>query len=113
MGTSGAGWNCGTGAGNLFLKAFDEGLFVKTGIEEGAQAMASRGMTQLAKSFGFDLPDSLAGDGKMLADLFERVLAAILKPEAHFNDLLLAGAERFQNLGGLLAQVEIDYGFRR
>jgi hypothetical protein len=38
--------------------------------------MATAGVPQLAQRFGFDLADALARDGKVLANLFERVLAS-------------------------------------
>ena len=49
----------------------------------------------------------------MLAHFFERVLAAILQAEAHLDDFLFARAEGLEHFGGLLAQVEVDDGFRR
>ena len=70
-------------------------------------------MPQLAERLGFDLPDALAGYGEVLADLFERVLAAVFQAEAHFDDLLFARRQGFQHLGGLLAQVQVDDGIRR
>ena len=82
-------------------------------VEEGAQAMAPAGMPQFPERLGFDLPDALASDREMLADFFERVLAAVLQAEAHLDDLLFARAESLQDLGRLLAQIQIDYGFGR
>src|SRR5215470_7563403 len=63
-------------------------------IEERPQPVAAAGMAQLAQSFGFDLPDALAGDGKVLTHFFERVLAAVVEAKAHFDDLLFARSER-------------------
>ena len=75
--------------------------------------MAAAGVAELAQGLGLDLSDALAGDGEILADLFERVLAAVFQAEAHFDDFFLAGSEGLQYLHGLLAQVEVDHGFGR
>jgi hypothetical protein len=48
-------------------------------------------MAELAERLGFDLADAFARDGEVLADLLERVLAAVrAEAEAHLDDLLLA-----------------------
>src|SRR5262245_40621087 len=65
-------------------------------------------MSELAQRLGFDLPDALARDGEVLADLLERVLAAVRETEAQPQHLLLARRERVQDLVGLLAQGEAD-----
>ena len=70
-------------------------------------------MAKLAQRFGFNLTDTLARHGEVLANLFQRVFAAILKAETHFYNLLFARAQRLQHFGRLLSQVEIDYRFRR
>src|SRR5438128_12610482 len=71
-------------------------------------------MTQLTQRLRFNLPDALAGDGKVLADFFERVLAAVWpQTETHLDDLLFARRERLQDLFGNLPQIDIDHGFRR
>ena len=54
-------------------------LLVEAGIEEGAEAVAAAGVTQFAEGLGFDLTNTLAGDGEMLPDFFEGMLAAVLK----------------------------------
>ena len=43
-----------------------------------------------------DLANPLASDRKVLADLFQRVLAAIANPEPHLDDLLFARRERLR-----------------
>src|SRR6266542_186900 len=78
-------------------------------FQERAEPMTSARMTQFAQRFGFDLPDALARDREILSDFFQRVLAAVLQSETHFNDLLLAGRERLQYLRRLLAQVQVDH----
>src|SRR5208282_4095614 len=80
-------------------------LIPQAGIQERAQAVAAAGVAQFAQSLGLDLADALARHREMLADLFERMLAAVLQAEAHLNDLLLARAQRLEHLRGLLAQV--------
>src|SRR5207253_800430 len=90
-------------------RACPTGLFVEGGVEEGAEAMAAAGVAQLAEGLCFDLADALASDGEVLSDFFERVLAAVLQAEAHLDDLLLARAERLQDLSGLFAKVQVDH----
>ena len=53
-------------------------------------------MPQLAQRLGLDLADALAGEGEHLAHFLERVLVAVFQPEAHLDDLFLAGSERLQ-----------------
>src|SRR5438445_12293151 len=65
-------------------------------------------MAELAQRLGLDLPDALAGDGEVLADLLERMLATVRKAEAQPQDLLLARRERIEDLVGLLAQGQTD-----
>src|SRR5580693_7057296 len=72
-------------------------LIVQRRIEERPQAMAAAGMAQLAQRLGFDLANALPRHREVLADLFERMLAAVLQTEAHLDDLLFARAERLQN----------------
>ena len=66
------------------------GLYVV--FEEIPEAVASARMAQLAQRLGFDLADPLASHGEVLTNLFERVLAAVLKSEAHFDNLFFARA---------------------
>src|SRR5579872_2486460 len=47
----------------------------------------------------------------MLAYFFESVLAAVLQPEAHLDDFLLARAQSLEDFSRLFAQVEINHGF--
>ena len=70
-------------------------------LEIPAQLPAVARMTQLAKRFGFDLADPLAGDAELAADLFECAESTVLEPEAKHDDLALALrelAQRFANL---------------
>ena len=39
-------------------------------------------MPQLAQGFGLDLADSLASDGKAIADFFEGMFTVVSQPEA-------------------------------
>jgi hypothetical protein len=70
-------------------------------FEQGAELARAGGVPQLAQGLGFDLADRFAGEGERLAHFLERVLAAVLQPEAHLDDLFLAGGERLQYCGQL------------
>jgi len=82
-----------------------------SGIERSAQFTPSPGsfrfefrLSRFARSGGlelvsrgeFDLADTFAGEGERLAHFLERVLAAVLHPEAHLDDLFLAWGEGLQ-----------------
>src|SRR6476660_7265255 len=75
---------------------------------EGAELPGARRMAQLAERLRLDLADALAGDRETLADLFERVLAAVADTEPHLDHLLLTRGERLQHRVGLFLQVQID-----
>src|SRR5207249_10557271 len=70
-------------------------------------------MAQLAERLGLDLSDALAGDREALADLFERVLAAVADAEPQLDDLLLARRQRFEHRFGLFLEIQVDDGFGR
>jgi hypothetical protein len=55
-----------------------------------------------------DLADALAGDGEVLADLLEGVVAGLADAEAHAQDLLLARGERGEDSPGLVGEVHVD-----
>src|SRR6185312_9847056 len=59
-------------------------------IEETAQLLAARGMTQLAQRLGLDLADAFAGHVELLADLFQGVVSIHVDAEAHAQHLRLA-----------------------
>src|SRR5262249_18985053 len=107
------GRHLGTSGTDADYRARARNLFVKAGVEERAQTVAAAGVAQLAQRLGLNLPDAFAGDREMLANFFERMLAAVLQTEAHLDDLFFARAQGLQNLGGLLAQIEVDHRFRR
>src|SRR5713101_8502972 len=50
---------------------------------------------ELAQRLGFDPADTFTGEGERLAH-FLRVLAAVLQPEAHLDDLFLTQGEGLQ-----------------
>ncbi len=52
-------------------------------IDKTLQFAASGGMTKLAQSFGLNLPDSFAGHGKILSDLFEGMVGFFSDAKAH------------------------------
>src|SRR3712207_1897707 len=75
-------------------------------LKERLELARARRVAEFAQRLGFDLSDALAGDGEVLADLFERVLGAGgAEAEAHLDDLLLARRQRRQDLVRYLAQV--------
>src|SRR5689334_6499986 len=82
-------------------------------LEESLQSDAAAGMTQLSQRLGFDLPDTLARDGEILADLFERVFIPVFEPEAQTDNSLFTGRQRLQHFGCLFVQVQIDDLIRR
>jgi hypothetical protein len=50
-------------------------------------------MAQLAQRLGLNLADTFTRDGEGLSDLFQSVLRAIFKAEAHFDDFFFAWRE--------------------
>src|SRR5262247_2286110 len=78
-------------------------------LEEAPELLRARRMAQLAERLGLDLPDALARDGEILADLLERVLAPVREAEAEAQDLFLARRQRVQDLVRLLAQAQADH----
>src|SRR6266849_8892193 len=71
-------------------------LISRRGFEEGTELARAGGVPQLAERLGFDLADTLAGEGERLAHFLERVLAAVVQPEAHLDDLFLTRGEGLQ-----------------
>src|SRR5713101_3018554 len=65
-------------------------------FEEDAELARARAVAQLAQHLGFDLADTFTGEGESLAHFLERVLAAVLQPESHPDDLFLARGEGLQ-----------------
>ena len=85
-------------------------LLVVDAVHEGAEFARTGWVAQLAQGLRFDLADALAGDGKGLADFFQRVFAAIFEAEAHLDDLLFARGQGAQDLRGLVLEVHVDDG---
>src|SRR5437588_11476331 len=65
-------------------------------------------MLQLPERLGLDLPDALARDRELLADLFERVVGVHADAEAHAQHALLARRQRGEHARRGLAQVALD-----
>ena len=61
-------------------------------------------MTQLAKRFGFDLSNPLAGNSKFATNLFKRAESAVLESEAKHDDLALSLGELAQRVTNLRLQ---------
>ena|SRR5678815_1528601 len=57
------------------------------GIQETLQVADAGWVTQLAKGFGFDLPNAFASDVVHLPDFLKGALVAIDQSEAHFENL--------------------------
>ena len=47
-------------------------------------------LAEFGKSFGFNLTDTLARNGKLLAYFFKGVALAVFKAKAHFNNFVHA-----------------------
>src|SRR5215470_1153812 len=60
-------------------------LIPASSVEKSSQPAAAARMTEFSKSFGFDLADTFAGNGKVLTDFFQRMFGAVFQSEAHFN----------------------------
>ena len=82
-------------------------------VQEAPERARSARVLELTDCLGFDLPDALARDGKLLADLLQSVIAAHADPEAHPQDPLLARREGLEHPGRGLAQVRLDRGIER
>src|SRR5262249_52337122 len=83
-------------------------------LQEGLQLPRSRWVAEFPQRLRFDLADAFAGDCEMLADLFERMLAAVRpQTEAHLDDLLLARSQGLQNFLSDFTEVDVDDGFGR
>ena len=76
--------------GRSFRKALDLSF-----LHEIPQYAVVRCMPQLIQGFGLNLADSFASDGKTPADFLQRMLAAALQTEAHFEHVLLAWRQGF------------------
>src|SRR6185437_7734198 len=70
-------------------------------------------MLELAQRLRLDLPDALAGDGELLADLLERMVGVHADAEAHAQYALLAGGQGRQHPGRALTQVALDRRLER
>src|SRR6185312_5495718 len=92
----------------LTVELWARTILRRPSFEKRAKFARPRRVPQLAQRLGLDLADALAGDGEALADLFERVLAAVADAEAHLDHLFLARRQRLQHRLGLFLEVEID-----
>jgi hypothetical protein len=68
---------------------------------------------QFAQGFGFDLPDPLPGDFKLLPDFLQRMLIAIAQPEAHLQDTSFPVGEGFQGCVNMFSEALMDDRFWR
>ena len=71
----------GKNAGDFGKRAEKNGewseILARGSLKEGAQLARARRMAQLAQRLGFDLANAFAGYCEGLADLLQRVLAAV------------------------------------
>src|SRR5205807_3971456 len=75
-------------------------------LEECLEFARAGRMAQLAKRLGFNLANTLASDGEVLAHFFQSVFrATAAETETHLDHFFLAWGQRRQNLVGDLAQV--------
>ena len=79
-------------------------------VEKCLELAGARGLAQLAQCLGFDLANTLAGDGERPGNLLQRVLRAVLQTKAHLDYLLFTRAEGVQHVRGLFLQVRVDGG---
>src|ERR1051325_1774557 len=82
-------------------------------FEEAPELLGARGMAELAQRLGLDLPDALAGDREVLADLLQGVLAAVREAEAQAQHLLFSRGEGVQDAVRLLPQRQPDHALHR
>src|SRR5262245_54563873 len=69
-----------------------------------AELLRPARMTKLRERLRFDLPDALAGDTELLADLFERARVAVDESEPELDHFLLALRQRVQHTFELLLE---------
>src|SRR5690606_8199433 len=82
-------------------------------LDERLEPLGSARVAQLAQRLGLDLPDALAGDLEVLADLLEGVVGLLADTEPHAQHLLLARGQGGEHLAGLFGQVDRDDRVRR
>src|SRR5215469_1695947 len=81
-------------------------------FEERADVAGARRVAQFAQRLGLNLTNAFTRYGEHLADFFECALIAVLKPETHADDALLARAELLQHRGHLLLEAQVHGCFR-
>src|ERR1017187_1760788 len=77
-------------------------------FQQQPKLAGARWVAELAQSFGLNLANALASDGKHLSDLFQSVLRTIIHTEAHSQDLFFPRTESTQHLRGSLLKVYMD-----
>src|SRR4051794_29560070 len=78
-----------------------------------AQLLRPGRMAQLRQCLGLDLPDALARDAELLADLFQRPRIPIGQSEPQLDDLLLPIGQRVQDRVELFLQQDERRGVDR
>ena len=65
-------------------------------------------MPQLPQRLGLNLPDALTSDGKRLAHFLECMLAAVVQPKAHLDNLFFARREGLEHRRRLFLKVQVN-----
>src|SRR6266702_8897983 len=82
-------------------------------VQETLQPLGTRRVAELAQGLRLDLPDALARDVELLADLFQRVVGVHFDAETHAQYFRLARGERIQYVLGDFAEARIHRGVVR
>src|SRR5690242_9957487 len=93
---------------SLFMDAASPRILI-----ERADQTGTGGMTEFAQSFGFNLADALAGDGKRVPDFFEGAGIAVFKAKAHTDNALFPRIQMLQHGGDIFLKAEADSSVRR
>src|SRR4051812_19255766 len=89
------------------------GRYLSLNLQEAFQDAGARWVAQLPERLHFDLPDAFAGDVEVLANLFQGAFATVgIQTKAQTDHLLLAGAERLQDIAGNVSSIRVDDALR-
>src|SRR2546425_595385 len=102
-----AGAGCrGLWPGTFYVPGQDTAALPLYILEKCLEFARAGGMAQLTQCLGFNLANTFASDGEVLAYFFQSVFRpTAAETETHLDDFFLAWCQRRQNLVGDLAQV--------